>query len=183
MVSCAHRRQIGWRDERVLFSKEVRRVRHEGSRIVEAAHRKFTTGKMMFNAYLEEDPSTGLAACLRAPSRDLDALLDLNWCLLLPETAFEFVLEELAAPPGGAVLPFMLNFAMSYRINSCRKSGEEESRPVHTIRVERAFSASQCLFAIPSDLKDRSEAKPKVGCNRTPLRPLVNSEHAGWCVD
>ena len=41
--------------------------------------------------------------------------MDLNWCLLLPEGTFAFGLEELEAPPEGAVLPFMLKAAMVYR--------------------------------------------------------------------
>ena len=106
-------------------------------------------------------------------------LLDLNWCLLLPEGAFAFGLEELEAPPEGAVLPFMLKAAIVYRREYLERDARRESSQVHTGRAERAFSASQCLFAMPYKLIGRPEAKPKVGGNRNPLRPLVNSEHAG----
>ena len=56
--------------------------------------------------YLTEAPSTGLGACLRAPSRDLDALLDLACCLLLPATVLEvgFDPEE-----DEVVVPFIVN--------------------------------------------------------------------------
>lgn len=58
---------------------------------------------------LDEEPSTGLEACLRAPSRDLPAVFVLN-CVLLPAGFVPpgFPLEALADDSGADVLPFIV---------------------------------------------------------------------------
>lgn len=64
-------------------------------------------GKSMI--YLEEAPSIGLWACLRAPSRDFAVLLVLGCCLLLPATLFEVDLD-----PEEVVVPFIVDTVNVY---------------------------------------------------------------------
>lgn len=54
--------------------------------------------------YLDEAPSTGLWACLRAPSSDFDVLLGFGCCLLLPATV-----PEIGLDPEEVVVPFIVN--------------------------------------------------------------------------
>jgi len=62
----------------------------------------------MKSTYPADELSTGLGACLRAPSWVFPAVFDLNCCLLLLPVLLVLVLDAFAALPAVAAVPFML---------------------------------------------------------------------------